>query len=122
MNWTGHNEKHLEKKRQFLRNNSTAAEAALWNLIKNRQLQGRKFRRQFSVGKYVLDFYCHEEKLCVELDGAGHFTEEGQIYDEERTVFLNEEGIRVIRIENKKAFDNTQQILDYIQSFFTKKG
>ena len=121
MNWTGHNEKELEEKRRYLRNNSTSAEATLWKLIKGRQLQGRKFRRQFSIDFYILDFYCPEEKLAVELDGHHHFTPEGQIHDERRDAFLAEKGIQTIRIENKKVFNNTGQVLDYIQGHFKVK-
>ena len=57
-------------KRKKLRNNLTPAEAALWNLLKNSQLEGRKFRRQHSVGFYILDFYCPSERMAIELDGA----------------------------------------------------
>ena len=106
------------EKRKELRSKLTPAEATLWTLLKNKQLAGRKFRRQFSVGSYILDFYCHNEKLAVELDGAEHFTEERKQYDEMRDAFIEKQGIRVIRIENKKVFDNTGQVLDYIQSFF----
>ena len=63
--------------RRKLRKQMTAAEVALWMMIKNKQLVGERFLRQFSIGHYVVDFYCHKYKLSVELDGAGHFTEEG---------------------------------------------
>ncbi len=112
------NRKELYDVRKDLRNFSTAAEATLWKLIKGRQLQGRKFRRQFSVDSYVLDFYCPEEKLAVELDGAHHFTPEGLQHDEKRDAFLKRRGITVLRIENEKVFKNTGQVLDYIQSHF----
>ena len=62
----------LKAIRRDLRNNSTPAERALWQGLKSRQLQGRKFRRQHSVSRYVLDFYCPEERLAVELDGSVH--------------------------------------------------
>ena len=58
-----------KEKRRALRQNLTAAEATLWKYIKGRQLQGRKFRRQHPVGPYIVDFYCVEEKLAIELDG-----------------------------------------------------
>jgi len=86
--------------RRKLRNRMTAAEVALWVMIKDRQLVGERFRRQFSVGHYVLDFYCPKYKLAIELDGAGHFTDEGREYDARRTEYLNSVGIRVIRFEN----------------------
>lgn len=67
-----HNRKHLKDFRKELRNNSTKAESRLWKVLRKRQLEGRKFRRQHSIGNYIVDFYCPEEKLIVELDGAIH--------------------------------------------------
>jgi very-short-patch-repair endonuclease len=72
-----HNRVELKPFRKKLRNNSTSAEATLWTYLKNRQLEGRKFRRQHSIGNYIADFYCPEEQLVIELDGEGHFWEEG---------------------------------------------
>jgi len=73
--------------RKKLRNNATRAEIVLWSIIKNKQLDGRRFRRQFGVGKYVLDFYCPSERLAIELDGHYHYTEEGIERDKERALF-----------------------------------
>ena len=114
------NLKEHEWKRKDLRSRLTPAEASLWRLLKNRQLEGRKFRRQFGVGPYILDFYCHDEKLAIELDGAHHFTEEGLKEDVHRDKYLNYQGIVVIRIENKKVFENTGQVVEYIKSYFKK--
>ena len=74
--------------RKTLRNKLTPAEAALWTVLKQSQLDGRKFRRQHSVGYYILDFYCPAEKLAVELDGEVHNSVSAQEYDRERTMFL----------------------------------
>ena len=93
----------------------------MWNYLKGKQLEGRKFRRQFSVGNYILDFYCPAEKLCIELDGAGHFTSAGYEYDEERTGYLNRLGITVIRFENKTVFDATENVLESIMSNFREE-
>ncbi len=114
-----HNRKELKPFRKNLRNNSTAAEATLWNHIKGSQLNGKKFRRQHSVGFYILDFYCPSERLCIELDGAEHFTESGMAYDEERTAFLNNLNIKVLRFENKEIFGALESVLDRIKSSFT---
>ena len=103
-----HNLAQKKEDRRALRNNLTAAEATLWKALKGGQLAGRKFRRQHSVGAYVLDFYCTEERLAVELDGAEHFTASGNLHDAARTAYLNGLGIRVLRFENKliwSAFD-----------------
>jgi len=66
------NRKSLKSFRSSLRNRSTSAEAALWEMLKSRKLEGRKFRRQYSIGSYIVDFCCPAEKLVIELDGAPH--------------------------------------------------
>ena len=66
------NRKSLKSFRSSLRNRSSSAEAALWNILKSRNLDGRKFRRQYSIGNYIVDFCCPSEKLIIELDGAPH--------------------------------------------------
>jgi len=103
--------------RTKLRNHMTAAEVALWMMIKNRQLNGERFLRQFSIGHYIVDFYCHKHKLAIELDGAGHFTPEGRAYDAERTEYLNSVGVRVIRFENNLIFHYPMQVLEEIKSW-----
>ena len=114
------NRPELLNKRKFLRNRLTPAEATLWKSLQNSNLEGRKFRRQHSVGPFIIDFYCPSEKLAVELDGQGHFTSAGQKYDEQRTKYLNRFNIRVIRIENSQVFTNLNAVLDYIRSNFLK--
>jgi very-short-patch-repair endonuclease len=113
-----HNRIELKVFRKNLRNNSTSAEATLWLQLKNSQLDGRKFRRQHSVGAYILDFYCPAEKLCIELDGADHYTSNGEAYDEERTKYLNSLNIRVIRFENNEVFQAIEYVLGRIRSCF----
>src|SRR5215211_3784996 len=95
-----HNLPEVSKFRSELRRKLTPAEARLWTLLKNSRLDGRKFRRQHSVGPYILDFYCPGEKLAVELDGEGHFTLPTVSHDAKRRRFLEGRGIRVIRFEN----------------------
>ena len=68
------NRKEKKVQRKELRSNGTKYEATLWLILKNRQIDGVRFRRQFSVGEYILDFYCPELKLGIELDGQGHYT------------------------------------------------
>lgn len=108
------NRTYLTKNRKRLRKNLTPAEATLWRLLKSKQLNGIRFRRQFSIGNYIVDFYNHPFKLAVELDGAGHFSEDGIIKDKIRTEFLNSIGVEVIRFENKLVFDHTQYVVDSI--------
>jgi very-short-patch-repair endonuclease len=96
----------------------TAAEVALWVMIKNKQLVGDRFLRQYSIGHFVVDFYCPKYKLAVELDGHGHFTEEGRKYDAKRTEFLNSLGVNVIRFENFEVFEYPERTLEEIKKNF----
>ena len=84
----------------------------LWIFLKKRRLSGRKFRRQFSVQNYILDFYCFDEKLAIELDGQHHYTSEGRKLDAERDAFLQGLGIRVLRFENRRVFENVKEVLE----------
>ena len=104
--------------RTELRKRLTPAEAAFWNILKNSGFDNRKFRRQVSVGKYVLDFYCPSEKLAVELDGSRHFSSAGAHYDRERKLFLEVFGIKVLRFENKLIFDDLEWVLGNIRAEF----
>ena len=88
--------------RMSLRHNLTPAEATLWRALKGRGAGGWKFRRQQGIGPFILDFYCPELRLCVELDGSVH--DYSFEYDEQRTAFLNAQGIRVIRFRNEQVF------------------
>ena len=111
-----HNQPAQAEQRKELRRNSTSAEAVLWNMLKSRQL-GVKFRRQFSVGSYILDFYSPEVKLCIELDGASHFTCGGVEHDFERTNFLKEShGIETLRFENSTVFRYSEEVISKIKS------
>ena len=102
--------------RQDLRKGMTSAEVVLWKMLKGRQIEGIKFRRQFGVGPYVLDFYSPTLRLGIELDGLVHFSEDGFVYDRQRTFYLwNEHKIRIIRFENKQVFEDPDLILDRIR-------
>lgn len=113
-----HNRTKLKRFRKALRNHSTSAEATLWNQLKQRQLCGRKFRRQHSIGDFIIDFYCPEERLAVELDGKNHFSEEGKQKDANRTTYLNSLCVRVIRFENKWVFEDMNFVLTEIRKAF----
>ena len=108
--------------RTKLRKKMTPAEAAFWKIVRNSNLGGRKFRRQHSVGKYVLDFYCPAELLGVELDGEGHYNAFREIRDAERKRFLRYFGIKVIRFENKMVFEETAWVVERIRSEFGWKS
>lgn len=115
-----HNRKELEARRKNLRKKLTAAEATLWSLLRDKQLDGRKFRRQHSVNRYILDFYCPSEGLAIELDGENHFTEKGMRYDEKRTYYLESVKVRVIRFENEEVFQSPEGVLAEIRRWFGK--
>lgn len=103
-----------------MRNKRTPAEATLWKAIQKSQLDGRKFRRQHSVGNFILDFYCPSEKLAVELDGQEHFTSNGSEKDRVRDEYLKKLNIKVLRLENKEVFDNLEGVLEEIKQNFNK--
>jgi very-short-patch-repair endonuclease len=108
----------LKARRKELRNNLTPAEAILWGMLKGGQLDNRKFRRQHSIGKYIVDFYCPAERLVIELDGAVHLNAGQNLYDSERDEFLNGLGIKVLRFENKMVFEDMAGVLREIAACF----
>jgi very-short-patch-repair endonuclease len=104
-----------EERRKELRNSSTVAETVLWKYLKGRQLDGNKFRRQSSVGPYIVDFFCPEKRVVVELDGARHFGPAAGDYDDRRTRYLEERGIKVIRFENRTLYRDLAGVLEEIR-------
>ena len=114
-----YNVRATEPKRQELRNFLTPAEAVLWKQLQRRQLDGKKFRRQVSIGPYIVDFYCPECRVVVELDGAAHFEIAGAEYDARRTEYLEENGIRLIRFENRTVFGELEWVLEAIRRSLT---
>ena len=111
-----HNLNNKLEQRKNLRNHGTSAEAVMWNLLKSRQVLGYKFRRQFSVGPYILDFYCVEAKLAIELDGAQHYTIDGYEHDFKRKEFLEKlHNIKILRFENKNVFDYPDTLIQLVK-------
>jgi len=115
-----HSLPYLATFRTHLRKSATPAEAYLWTYLQNRKLEGKKFRRQHSIGNYIVDFYCAQERLAIELDGNGHMEVSQQLYDEERDLFISYYNIKVLRFENKHVFDNLEFVLSEIKSCFNK--
>ena len=113
-----HNRKHLESFRKELRENLTPAEAFLWKNLQKRQLKGRKFRRQHSIENFIVDFYCAQEKLIIELDGEVHKNAVAEEKDRKRDKRLEELGFKVLRFENKMVFDFLPSILKEIEDNF----
>ena len=109
-----HNKKSLTQIRKSLRNFSTSAEAVLWTKLNKKQIEGLKFRRQHSIGNFVVDFYCPRLNLVIELDGEFHASYQDIIRDEKRDNYLNNLGIEVLRFENKVVFENLEEIINQI--------
>lgn len=109
-----HNRKYLVDFRKFLRNNATSAEATLWKSLTRKKVEGLKFRRQHSIENYIVDFYCPELKLIIELDGSGHSNFGQENYDNERTKRLEELGFVVLRFENQIVFKSPDMIINAI--------
>ena len=91
------------------------AEGILWTRIRRRQLQGCKFRRQYSIGSYVIDFFSAEIRLGIELDGDSHLEPGASEYDKKRQHFIESFGIRTIRISNSDVYGNLDGVLEIIE-------
>ena len=100
-----------------LRQSGTDAEKILWKELRNRKLNGLKFRRQHPIDKFIADFYCHEKKLIIELDGFIHDAKENIEYDANRTYMLNEIGIKVIRFRNEEVIKDTKVVIKKIKEY-----
>jgi very-short-patch-repair endonuclease len=103
----------LERRRE-LRRQSTTAEAALWQDLRGRRLEGFKFRRQHPCGDYILDFFCPERGLAIELDGGQHFELAGRAYDQRRDSYLASRGIRVLRLGTDLVLREREAVLGAI--------
>src|SRR5688500_1095820 len=113
-----HNLYPLLRYRKSLRKEGTAAEAVLWSCLKCRQLEGKKFRRQRSIYNMIVDFYCPEERLIIELDGEDHFTSPGAEDDCKRDAKLEALGFTVLRYENCDVFEQLEGVLLDIKQHF----
>ena len=98
-----------------LRRKMTKAEKVLWERLKEKKLDGYKFRRQHPILRFIVDYYCHKEKLIIELDGDSHNDEMQEQYDEERTKILTECGMKVIRFRNEEIFNEIESVIERIR-------
>ena len=98
-----------------LRQKYTDAEKALWMKLRNRQLEGVKFRRQQPIGSYIVDFASFERSLIIEIDGGQHNEDRTKGRDEERTIRLEERGYRIIRFWNNEVLTNPEGVLEKIR-------
>src|SRR5262249_20561185 len=97
-----------------VRKKQTTAETRLWQLLRNRQVLGAKFRRQHQFGNYILDFYCHEAKLVIECDGAVPESNERWHHDQERDSFMISQGLTVLRFANDQVLSDTASVMKEI--------
>ena len=113
--------KGLKSFRSYLRNSSTSAEAALWNILKSRNIDGRKFRRHYSIDNYIVDFCCPSERLIIELDGAPHGEYHRIQKDESRDKYIESLGFTVIRFENRIVFQEPEFLKSEIRKLINKE-
>jgi very-short-patch-repair endonuclease len=116
-----HNHKYLKAFRKRLRVNLTDAEAFFWNQIKTRKFHNLKFRRQHSIKNYIVDYYCAEYQLIIELDGDYHNDPEQHDKDLRRDEELENLGFTVLRFENRYAFEELEHVLEDIKKHCRKE-
>ena len=112
--WKGAPKESFDKARE-LRHNATAAEKILWEKLRNKQLDHYKFRRQHPVNLFIADFYCHELKLIIEVDGDYHLSDQQQKKDMERTSVLISNGLHVLRFTNHEVESDIDQVIQDIR-------
>ncbi len=108
-------ELNIYRRSRYLRKNPTAAEACLWSKIRRRQFAGLLFNRQKAIGSYIADFYCHQAKLVIEVDGPQHHSELGIEQDRVRDQYLKSMGISVLRFSNQEILENRERVLEIIK-------
>ena len=110
---------YKKEKIRLLRKNQTETEKIIWEILRNRKIMGIKFRRQYPIGEYIVDFYSVKSKLVIEIDGMWHYTEERIEYDKIRTKYIACKGIKVIRFSNKEILENIEKVINEIKIHLT---
>ena len=105
-----------QEKAKILRKNETKAEKLLWNKLKEKQFHGYKFRRQHPISQFIVDFYCHELKLIIEVDGKIHNKSENKEYDESRTAELEKYELKILRFTNDEIENDLEKVLKSIST------
>ncbi len=114
-----HNRFDFLERRQYLRKHSTTAELILWEQLRDRRFLSLWFRRQHSVGGYILDFFCKSKRLAIEVDGETHFEQSQKKYDVVRTEWLNSVFIQVIRFTNDEVIYDLDVVLEKLKHIVT---
>ncbi|MCH7650819.1 MAG: endonuclease domain-containing protein [Nitrospinae bacterium] len=113
----------LNEKARQLRNNSTPPERHFWNALRKMPFyKTTKFNRQKPLGEYIVDFYCHEHRLVIEIDGDTHGDEDAQKKDQFRTEFLESKGLRVVRFTNPDVVNNIEGVMEGLEQIFEGKA
>lgn len=113
------NRKEQTSTRQELRKRMTPAEVILWNQLRGRAINGFKFRRQFGIGAYIVDFYCPDARLVIEVDGDSHFIPGATEQDRERERFIEQHGIRIVRFTNHEVKEGLDSVMSTIADRLT---
>lgn len=103
-----------------LRRNLTPHEVKLWSLLRDKRFIDLKFRRQYPIGKYIVDFCCPSKRLVIELDGSGHIEPKQTKIDKERDKYLNSQGFAVLRVWNNELDDNLDGVVEKIYELVSK--
>jgi very-short-patch-repair endonuclease len=110
-----YNKQNLKNRRKELRNTMPEPEQILWYYLRGKNLNGHKFRRQHSIGYYVLDFYCPKLRLAIEIDGDSHFIDsQAEVNDQVKEKFLRSQNIEIIRFTNLEVRDSIEGVIDRI--------
>jgi very-short-patch-repair endonuclease len=116
------NKVEVKENRRYLRKNMPQAEVIIWSQIKNKQRLNSRFLRQFSIGKYILDFYCPYIKLAIEIDGDSHFkNKEKSVYDIIRENYLKQFGITILRFTNYDVYSSLNAVVLKIDEVISSK-
>ena len=100
-----------------MRKQPTQAESVLWRHLRGQQISGYRFRRQHPIDRFIVDFYCREAGLVIEVDGSVHDSREAKEYDEARQKFLEQRGLTVMRFRNAQVVNDTNMVLASIFAF-----
>lgn len=116
------NPKKTKNQRRYLRKNMTKWEVRLWSDLKGKKMFGFKVRRQFGIGNFIIDFYCPELKLAIEIDGeVHHFTDKIKA-DEAKNEYVNELGIKMIRIQNSDFDEDYETVLRHLEDLLIERA
>ncbi|MBD2511230.1 endonuclease domain-containing protein [Nostoc muscorum FACHB-395] len=110
-----YNQSSEKQKRQTLRNNMPPCEKIVWAKLRNQQIESYKFRRQYSIDRFVVDFYSSELRLAIEIDGDSHYQDGVPEYDRDRQAFLESKGTRFLRFTNQEVYQDIDGVVEKIR-------